>query len=487
MTFKEHKVGDLIDQVRGLTYRKDHAMDRPELGYIAVLRANNIGDDFRIIKDDFVYIQEKNIRNYLEKGDILIATSSGSRKVVGKGAQFDGFGIFSFGAFCKVLRPKSKEVLPEYLGYYFQSHSYKTEIKKLAVGSNILNLKNKDINELKVRVPDLAAQRQIVAALDKVKALIDKRQQSMELLDELLRATFLDMFGDPVSNSRQWPTTPFTDIGKFLGGGTPSKHREDYWEGDIPWVSPKDMKVDYVKESIDHISVSALEETSVKLIPENSLLIVVRGMILAHSVPVALTKRPVTINQDMKGIVISPEFFSEYVLYCTKFMKIWLLEFVSTAAHGTKKFAMQDLRKVMVPKPPLELQSSFVKTSKSIESMKLNLIRSKGFIEELFQSLLQRAFHGDLVVGADLQLDGLLESKDYEGIVKDETLVQKLIDRCNKLKTEESDPELYPKNSFFGSFTQYETIREFVFRLLNEKKVAQVFDEGEEQTKLEII
>ena len=104
-----------------------------------------------------------------------------------------------------------------------------------------------------------------------------------------------------------WVTTELGSLGSVLGGATPSKANASYWTGDIPWVSPKDMKRPVIEDAEDHVSSVALEESSLKAIPPKSILMVVRGMILAHSFPVAVTARTVTINQDMKALVPPPE------------------------------------------------------------------------------------------------------------------------------------------------------------------------------------
>ena len=92
------------------------------------------------------------------------------------------------------------------------------------------------------------------------------------------------------------------DLGEWRGGGTPSKLVEDYWNGNIPWVSPKDMKLNSISDSEDHITERAVDSSATKLIPRNSILCVTRSGILAHTFPVAISKVPVTVNQDIKAL-----------------------------------------------------------------------------------------------------------------------------------------------------------------------------------------
>jgi type I restriction enzyme, S subunit len=156
-----------------------------------------------------------------------------------------------------------------------------------------------------------------------------------------------------------WEWCRFGLLGYDMGGGTPSKSNSDYWNGDIPWVSPKDMKRHFIDTAIDSVSKKAVEETTIKLVPVNSLLMVVRGMILAHSFPVAITLKPVVINQDMKALVfnfLAPEF----VLLMMKGLKSKMVGLVDRSSHGTCKLVSDKLWGISVAIPPLEEQHRIV-------------------------------------------------------------------------------------------------------------------------------
>ena len=100
----------------------------------------------------------------------------------------------------------------------------------------------------------------------------------------------------------------------MLGGGTPNTARSEFWEGNIPWVSPKDMKRDHIFNTMDHISDEAIKGSTAKLLPVGSILFVVRGMILNHTLPVAKTEVPVAINQDMKALIPEMPEIAPYLL-----------------------------------------------------------------------------------------------------------------------------------------------------------------------------
>ncbi|MGB6187187.1 MAG: restriction endonuclease subunit S [Aeromonas molluscorum] len=165
----------------------------------------------------------------------------------------------------------------------------------------------------------------------------------------------------PFELPQGWACCRISDLGYDLGGGTPSKTKSKYWNGNIPWVSPKDMKVDFISSSTDYVTEDAISETVIKLIPSNSLLMVVRGMILAHSFPVALTMVPVTINQDMKALVFS-EINEVYLLTLMKAARERVVSMVEHSSHGTCKLVSEKLWSMVVCIPPKEEQLRIIKT-----------------------------------------------------------------------------------------------------------------------------
>ncbi|EMD6621356.1 MULTISPECIES: restriction endonuclease subunit S [Escherichia] len=152
-----------------------------------------------------------------------------------------------------------------------------------------------------------------------------------------------------------WEWIRLGNIGEVKGGGTPSKNNPDFWKGNIPWVSPKDMKVNYISKSQLNISKEAVLESSVHLIPENSLIFVVRGMILAHTFPVAITKKEVTINQDMKAISTN-QLNTDFLIYLLKANETRVICLVDRSSHGTCKLVSDKLFNLVLPLPPLEEQ-----------------------------------------------------------------------------------------------------------------------------------
>ena len=157
-----------------------------------------------------------------------------------------------------------------------------------------------------------------------------------------------------------WEWKTLGNLGTVFGGGTPAKSRNDFWNGDIPWVSPKEMKRWQVGEAALNITAQAVAQSAARLIPEPAVLFVVRGMILAHTVPIAVTTCPIAINQDMKAIVPGDDVDAPFLAYMMLSKHQDLLGMVEIAGHGTRKLESERWRALPIAVPPLPEQRRLV-------------------------------------------------------------------------------------------------------------------------------
>ena len=116
-----------------------------------------------------------------------------------------------------------------------------------------------------------------------------------------------------------WSYASLDDLGVWAGGGTPSKSTPEFWtNGTVPWVSPKDMKSFEIHDTEDHITEEAVHSSTASHLPAGSVLVVTRSGILRHSLPVAVTRVDVAVNQDLKALKPYPEFVPDYVAYALR-------------------------------------------------------------------------------------------------------------------------------------------------------------------------
>ena len=202
----------------------------------------------------------------------------------------------------------------------------------------------------------IRAKRKVIALLNEQKQAIIHRAVTRGLDPSVpLKPSGIPWLGDI---PQHWEVRKIKSLVNTVGGMTPNKGVERYWDGRTPWVSPKDMKVPEIFDSQDHISDAALRETNIGLISGPAVLIVVRGMILARTFPTAVTRVPVTINQDMKALVPGPELSVEYFALLLTGIQRELLELVEIAGHGTCCLRTDSWAAFCLPIPPLGEQAA---------------------------------------------------------------------------------------------------------------------------------
>lgn len=163
------------------------------------------------------------------------------------------------------------------------------------------------------------------------------------------------------AEKHKYPLHLLCDLCNGQSGSTPSKRDKTYWNGEIPWVSPKDMKADWITDTIDHISRDAVDPGGAPIIPQGSVLVVVRSGILQHKVPIAVNMVEVSINQDMRALIpkpdapISADFLSIY-LRCMQHKLLSQVKW-STTVQSINKESIEALE---IPLPPLDIQKRLV-------------------------------------------------------------------------------------------------------------------------------
>lgn len=274
-----------------------------------------------------------------------------------------------------------KEIVvePRFLAYWFNTSLIKCKIEIANTGSGMPTMTQENINNFPVVTPPNNLDVFIADFLDhetaKIDNLIEKQQQLIELLKEKRQAVISHAVTKglnpdvPMKDSgvewlgkipKDWQLKQIRHLCTSNGGGTPSKNNPNFWVGNIPWVSPKDMKFQYISDAEDHVSEDAVKQSSTKKIPTGSVLIVVRGMILAHSVPVAINTKVVTINQDMKALVPNENISCDYLHLVLSGLKRTLLELTDNSAHGTKCLRTDLFEKLWIPLPSLKQQKKII-------------------------------------------------------------------------------------------------------------------------------
>ncbi|HAT1504106.1 restriction endonuclease subunit S [Corynebacterium striatum] len=253
----------------------------------------------------------------------------------------------------------------------------------------VKHLSAKRLAEALIPLPPLEEQRRIAAILDEARGQRDKYAGAGTLLGTMT-SNWLSL------RSQSIPRMKLSELGTFRGGMTPSKKNSEYWGGDVPWFTTKDLKFAEVYESEDRITHRALDETSASLIGEPSIAFSLRGMSLAHRLPMSCIPGEVTVNQDLKAFVPNQSKDRDVLFYLVKLREKELLSKVSSSAHGTKKLDFRHLNELEVPDPSGEFGSEVRRVLEQIRDMQEQIRRRQETSMTLFQALSTRAFQGEL-------------------------------------------------------------------------------------------
>ena len=293
------------------------------------------------------------------------------------------------------IRARERRVEQNYLRLFLRYQERALALR--GQGSTFSAINRGDIESLVVPLPPPSEQRRIVEILDQADGLRRLQTEADAKTAHFLPAVFATLLGSPESWIGDTRSRPLHTVADLVGGATPSKQTLHYWDGDIRWITPKDMKQDFLTDSKDHISNAALDETNLTLFDAGTPVIVVRGMILARHVPVALTLRPATVNQDMKALVPKTNAVSGAFLWALLVLaKPRLLSLVRVAGHGTRKLDTPDLRQILVPLPDPDTLEAIESAVQRQNRLQNHLLERRHILDKLSTSLVAKAFDGSL-------------------------------------------------------------------------------------------
>lgn len=254
-----------------------------------------------------------------------------------------------------VLESKDTDaLLPELLPFICQTDAFFEHAVGTSAGSLSPRTNWTSLAGFEFALPPMDEQRKAAESLE----LFDEQSGAFESLiataRQLQRALSIDHFDADHPNR-----VSVANVGAWHSGGTPARSNSSFWGGNIPWISPKDMKVAELSSATETVTPSGVEAGS-KLMPADTIMIVVRGMILAHTFPVARTLVPAAFNQDMKALVVFDGFRPKYIQYWFEHSAERYLQLVSASTHGTKRLESDKLFSLSVPAVSLDEQDEFI-------------------------------------------------------------------------------------------------------------------------------
>ncbi len=286
-----------------------------------------------------------------------------------------------------------KIVSSKYLAYLLKYNQKKLESIANAPVVPIIN--KTQFSDFEVLIhKNIEIQNKIVEVLDKAQYLIDKKIEQIDLLDELVKSRFIEMFGNVISNTKHWKMKQLKDIAILKSGGTPSRKEPKYFQGEIPWITTVSLGKNIIdkNDAVEFITQEAIEKSSTKLIESNSLLF---GMRVGVG-KISINKIPMCTNQDIVAITKIDE--NEYNLICLKKIIENYSDYFNNQKRGAtiQGIKSETLKNIDIPILPIELQNEFAVFVEKIDSIKAAAEKSLEQLNDNFNSLMQKAFKGEL-------------------------------------------------------------------------------------------
>lgn len=381
-----------------------------------------------------------------------------------------------------------------YIYFYLKTHQ--NLIQKYSSGSTFKAITQKEIKRIPIRIPDsFDDQKRIAKILSECEALIQKRKDSIGLLDEFLKSVFLEMFGDPRSNLKKWESGPVINFADCI---VPGRDKPKSFSGSTQWITTNDLNhLGFTTKSKQNIGLNDAEITKVRarVIPTNSVLITCVGDLGV----ISIAGIDMVVNQQLHTFQCKAGMNNIFLMYALSFQKKYMYKMASktTVPYMNKTTC----NSIPVIKPPIELQETFVSLFNNVK--KLNDLFKESLLElrNLYGSLSQRAFKGELDLSkidisdmndgtqekpemepiGDPRWEGKVELQDYQ--VHIDEIIRKDFENSSF-----SFKQLENAIADRGVYVPYEGVKEFVFKSLegNESLLVQEVDEKDKQIVFKI-
>lgn len=335
------------------------------------------------------------------ENDVLFAKMKHTEKLFLIGIEYVDY-LFSTGF--SVLRIKDEEKLvPKYVYYWLRSNYFQNKKNKECSGATQKAINNNKLKKFKIIVPPLKTQHKIVAILEKAEETKQLREQADELTQQLLQNVFLEMFGDPITNPKNWDLVALDSVCNEIHR-YPTFYGFEYVSNGIPVlkISNMDDSGGFLEniEDYDKITNEINKKYPRTIVDDGDIIFEARGTYIGKCalVPPALKGSNISPN-TIRISLDKNKHLPEFILYLS-FTNGWKSKIENKVNYWKDGFGTikaSDLKMMKIPLPPIQLQQDFIHTVECIESIKQTQQHSSQEIDNFFNALMQKAFNGELV------------------------------------------------------------------------------------------
>lgn len=302
---------------------------------------------------------------------------------------------------------RNKDMYARYLMWYFRSDYFRTLMisNVTGMGGSLMRAQPKQVQEYLVPVMSYDNQMKIAKTLDKAQELIDKRKEQIKLLDELVKSKFIEMFGDPVNNPMGWEVKKLNHIStKIVSGNTPKGGSQVYVDGGILFLRSQNVWKNRLElDDVAYIDQKTHDKMAKSSLKNRDILMTKTGRINTENS--SLGRASMYLGEDDRAninghvylIRLKEEIINEFVLFILTTDEY--REYIRRVCVGgidKRQINKEHLEEFPIIFPPTELQIQFVDFIKQVDKLKFEMKKSLRELEDNFNSLMQKAFKGEL-------------------------------------------------------------------------------------------
>jgi len=382
-------IADITDYVANGSFAtlRENVSYLNDKGYAILVRLADYTNNFD--KSKFVYIDE-HAYDFLSKsklvGGEIIMSNVGS---IGKSFICPDLGMpMSLAPNSIVIKTPNNP----FYHYLFQSDYFQTALRTISSQTALPKFNKTSFKKIIVPVPPIAEQEKIVAELDCLSGIIEKKKQQLKELDNLAQSIFYEMFGNPVENDKGWEQKTIGSFSKCVAGATPSTKVKEYWNGGtIPWLSSGEVGNGRIYATEKHITQEGYDNASTKLIPPHTVVMALAGQGKTRGT-VGVAEIPLCTNQSICSIITNDGVNVDFLYYQLRYLYHELRD-ISNGDGGRGGLNLKLIQGFKVLVPPFDLQQEFASKIQSIEKQKELIALSIKETETLFNSRMDYYFN----------------------------------------------------------------------------------------------
>ena len=297
---------------------------------------------------------------------------------------------------CTIVRLDSSVCDINYFINYTQSARYSNELSKYLAGTTRTRISRKNLEKIEIPLPSLEEQRRIAALLDKVSDLIAKRRAQLDKLDLLVKARFVEMFGDPVLNPMQWPEWPLENMADIVSGITKGRKTKETELIEVPYMAVSNVKDGYIDwTTVKTILATRAEIEQYRLLPDDVLMTeggdpdkLGRGATIRQPLENCIHQNHI-FRVRLDESILLPLYFAEFLQH--QKAKQYFLK-CAKQTTGIASINMRQLKGLPILVPPQEIQLKFANSMRQVDQSKLTIQQSLDKLEVLKKALMQQYF-----------------------------------------------------------------------------------------------